>query len=70
MKIVNVFMFDGPKRAGTKFDLIGQLNLASSVIPGGQQVFSIGSTETIHLWLNLLAKGMFGVPRYPIIFCL
>ena len=26
--IVNAFMFDGPKRGGTKFDLIGQLNLA------------------------------------------
>ena len=38
MKIVNAFMFDGLQRAGTKFDLIGQLNVAcSSVIPGGQQ---------------------------------
>ena len=28
MKIVCKFMFDGPQRAGTKFDLIGQLNVA------------------------------------------
>ena len=28
MKIVNENLFVGPKRAGTKFDLIGELNLA------------------------------------------
>ena len=28
MKIVNALMFDGPQRAGTKFDLTSQLNEA------------------------------------------
>ena len=37
MKVVYAFMFDGPKRAGTKFDLI--IGRATSVIPGGQQVY-------------------------------
>ena len=49
MKVMYAFMFDRPQRAGTKFDLIGQLNVTcdSSVIPGGQQVV---------IWNDMISK--------------